>query len=129
MMSACRRSTVFDAVKARIWSSILLTCVLFALASVALAGGPDPRATALIGELGLKPATVASRDQPGWAVPKRVVVANAESDQLQQLQAVAPAVEVVAAAQGAALKEQLAGAQAVIGLCDADTLSAAKALH
>ena len=40
------------------------------------ASTPDPRATALIKELGLQASATASRDLPGWKVPERAVVLN-----------------------------------------------------
>lgn len=109
----------------------VLTFVILLLASGTLAakGAPDPRAAALIQELGLKASPVASRDLPGWKRPQRIVVATADEELLERLQAVVPEVDVVAAAAGAAREAQLAKAQAVIGLCDAGTLAAAKAVH
>jgi phosphoglycerate dehydrogenase-like enzyme len=89
----------------------------------------DPRATALIEQLGLQSSPTAARDLPGWTKPTRIVIARADPAQLAALQAVAPGVELLAAAQGDALAGQLAGAQATIGLCDAATLAAAKSLH
>jgi len=96
---------------------------------VSAKGSPDARATALIQELGLEASPIASRDLPGWQAPKRVVVAEADDALLERLRAAAPGVEVVAAAEGEARAAQLAGAQVVIGLCDADTLGASKSLH
>ena len=90
---------------------------------------PDPAATALITSLGLRQSPVASRDQPGWKQPKRIVVATRDADRLKRLRAVAPGVEILAAAKGDALATQLATADAVIGLCNAATLAAAKQLH
>jgi phosphoglycerate dehydrogenase-like enzyme len=89
----------------------------------------DPRATALIEQLGLQASPTAARDLPGWSKPTRIVVARANPAQLTALQTVAPGVELVSAAQGDALASQLAGAQATIGLCDAATLAAGKSLH
>ncbi|HET7844220.1 MAG TPA: D-2-hydroxyacid dehydrogenase [Xanthomonadales bacterium] len=110
---------------------IAVFIVLALVAGVVAAKGvaPDPRATALIQELGLEASPTASRDLPGWQAPKRVVVAEADDDLLNRLRAAAPGVEIVAAAEGDARTVQLAGAQVVIGLCDVDTLQAAKALH
>lgn len=90
---------------------------------------PDPAALTLIAELGLKQAPVAARDLPGWQRPERVVVTRANPAVLAQLQAAAPGVEVVAAAEGDALAAQLAGAQVVVGLCSEETLAAAPGLH
>jgi phosphoglycerate dehydrogenase-like enzyme len=104
-------------------AATLLPCC----AALADAPGPDPRASALIAELGIEASPIASRDLPGWRVPRRVVVSRATPELLQRLQAVAPGVELVPAAT--ATPEQLADAQAVIGLCDAATLAAAPELH
>lgn len=112
--------------------AIGLALMAFALAAPAwaLSGGPDPRATALIQELGLKQSEVAARDQPGWRAPKRIVVGYDDPDLIAQLQAVAPEVEVQAAAADPKVRaEQLAGAQGVLGLCNLNTLDAAKELH
>lgn len=108
-----------------------LLLLLTIIGGIAQAKGPppDPRATALIGELGLKASPVASRDLPEWKVPKRVVVTRSDPALLKKLQAVAPGVEVLAAAEGAELTKQLAQAQAVIGLCNAETLAAAPSLR
>jgi phosphoglycerate dehydrogenase-like enzyme len=106
-------------------------CIVLSLvaAPVCARNAPDARTTALIAELGLEASPVASRDLPGWQAPKRVVVAGADDALLVRLRSVAPGVEVVAAAEGPARAAQLAGAQVVIGLCDADTLGAARQLH
>jgi phosphoglycerate dehydrogenase-like enzyme len=104
-------------------SALLLSAQAFALSAA------DPKATALIEELGLQQSAVASRDLPGWKAPGRIVVAYADADRVRQLQALVPQAEVLAAAQGEALAEQLASAQVVIGPCNAATLEAAKSLH
>lgn len=90
---------------------------------------PSPEAVALVAELGLQEAAVASRDLPGWRSPSRIVFARLSQAQIDALQPVAPGVELLALAEGQARADQLAGAQAVIGLCDADTLAAAPKLH
>jgi phosphoglycerate dehydrogenase-like enzyme len=111
---------------------VVASCALLLLPCITgHAKGPpaDPRAIALIQELGLRESAVASRDQAGWKVPKRIVVATKDADRLKRLQAAAPGVEVLAAADGDALAAQLEKAEAVIGLCNAKTLAAAKSLH
>lgn len=90
---------------------------------------PDPRATALMQELGLESSPTASRDLPGWRIPKRILVDGADDALLEKLRAVAPGVEVVAAAEGDARAQQLADAQVVIGFCNPDTMNAAKSVH
>jgi phosphoglycerate dehydrogenase-like enzyme len=107
---------------------VALGALLLSAQALAL-NAADPKAVALIEELGLEQAAVASRDLPGWKAPGRIVVAYAGAEQLQQLRALVPDAEVLAAAQGEALAEQLAAAQIVIGPCNPATLDAAKSLH
>ena len=102
---------------------------LLLVTQLAIASTPDPRATALIQDLGLQASATASRDLPGWKVPERVVVALANAEQIAALQAVVPEVKLVAAASGDALNAQLADAQVYIGPCNPATLEAAKSLH
>lgn len=110
---------------------LALTASLLGLSGSTLAKGPppDPAAVALITDLGIEASPVASRDLKGWRVPDRVVVARATPELLERLRSVAPGVEIVGAAAGMEGAAQLAGAQAVIGLCDAATLAAAPGLH
>lgn len=118
---------------ARAWLpfGVAMAASLLGFSAPTLAKGPlpDPAAVTLIAELGIEASPIASRDLPGWRIPERVLVARATPELLQRLQAVAPGVDVVATTQGAELTAQLAGAQAVIGLCDAATLAAAPQLH
>lgn len=104
--------------------------LLLAAAPLA-AQDPDPRAVALIEQLELREHGVASRDLPGWTPPRRIVVSpRIDADQLAALRAVAPGVDIVALAEpGPVRAAQLADAQAVLGLCDEATLSAAPSLH
>lgn len=106
-----------------------LLALLLSCCSWASAGSPDPRATALIQELGLPESQTAARDLPGWKAPGRVVVAYADAEQLAALKAIAPAAEVVALAEGEARKAQLAEAQVVIGPCDPALLVDAATVH
>jgi phosphoglycerate dehydrogenase-like enzyme len=129
MSHQAARATIRAGVRSSVFATAALALGL-AGATPAHADSPaDPRARALIEQLGLQASPTPSRELPGYAAPKRIVVARATPAQLEALQAVAPGVELVAAAQGDALAAQLAGAQATIGLCDAATLAAAKSLH
>lgn len=106
-----------------------LACALLLTAPLFAASTPDPRATALIKELGLQASATASRDLPGWKVPERAVVALANAEQLAALQASVPEVKLEAAAIAFGLNAQLADAQVYIGPCNPATLEAAKSLH
>jgi phosphoglycerate dehydrogenase-like enzyme len=108
---------------------LALALALLALGPALAGSEPDPRATALIRQLGLQAGTQPVRELPGWQRPTKIVVARANPEQLAQLQATLPGVSLVAAAQGEALAAQLADAQAAIGLCDAATLAAAPGLR
>lgn len=110
---------------------IAAICGLALFASLADAKGPlpDPRATALIQALGLESSPTASRDLPGWQVPKRIVVDGADDALLGQLRVVAPGAEIAAVGEGDARAKQLADADVVIGFCNADTVNAAKSVR
>jgi phosphoglycerate dehydrogenase-like enzyme len=105
-----------------------LTLLLLATTALA-ASAPDPRATALIRELGLQAAPVASRDLPGWAVPTRVVVASDDAARLDALRAALPGIEIQSALDGEAFAAQIAQAEVAVGLCDARTLAAGRKLR
>ncbi len=90
---------------------------------------PDPRATALIAELGLKQDQVASRDHRGWQRPRLVVVANGDADMIKRMQAMVPGVEVQALASGQALRAQLARTEVLMGSCDPDLVTGAPKLR
>lgn len=111
------------------WSKL---CALFgscALLASAFANEPDPRATALIAELGFKAARTPSREMPGWQVPTRVVVGFADEERLASLRAGLPGVEVQALASGEARATQLAEARVVIASCEPALLAQAPRLH
>lgn len=84
---------------------------------------------ALIDELGLWESEQASRDLPGWSVPKKVVVWVDDEKRLAGLQAVAPGVEVVLAQGLEQAVTEVADAQAVLGYCNAALFEANPSLH
>jgi phosphoglycerate dehydrogenase-like enzyme len=84
---------------------------------------------AVLSGLGLKESATAARDMPGWHAPKRIVAAFLTPGQLAAVQAAAPGAEVLALAEGDARKAQLADADVLIGMCDAELLGAAPKLH
>jgi phosphoglycerate dehydrogenase-like enzyme len=104
-------------------------CLLFNAPLPVLAAGEDPEAARLIAELGLKESPVALRDRPGWAPPRKVVLMGASAEQLAAMQAVAPGVSVVAAADRAAAAREAADADAVIGECVAEVVQAGPRLR
>ncbi len=114
----------------RRFAAFLAAALLLAAPPLA-ARGPDPRAVALIEQLELREHDVASRELPGWAPPRRIVASpRIDAEQLAELRAVAPGVDIVVLAEpGPARTAQLADAQAVLGLCDEAVLSAAPLLH
>lgn len=106
--------------------------VALALLSVLLAGPadakpapPDPAATALIEELGLREAAVASRDLPGWSARSRILVLRADAARLGALRRVAPQAQLEALSADPQVRDaQLANAQVIIATCDAALLGA-----
>ena len=110
---------------------LLAATAMLALSLPMLAKGPAPdaKATALISELCLRASDVASRDLPGWTPPTRIVVAMSSAAELARFQVSAPGVALLAAAEGDALAEQLADADAYVGPCSQAVLDAAPRLR
>ena len=116
------------------FNSRLLLLVLSAimLAPLAHATPPSPEAQQLIAELGLSEGPAAISERPDWQ-PRRVVVMllpriGIDSTAYEQsLQTVAGDVELVFERSGNFVlsKEQLAGADGLIGLCTGPTLQQA----
>jgi phosphoglycerate dehydrogenase-like enzyme len=96
----------------------------------------DPKAVALISELGLVESPTALRDMKGWRAPKRIVIAtqNPTGTGSQEIRAafegVAPGVEVVLVADVPQFVKEVPAADAIVGsddlVCDEQVLAAAK---
>jgi len=84
----------------------------------------DAETTRLIAELGLKESPVALADRPGWQAPREVVVIGADAARLAWMQPAAPGVRLVGAGDRAEAVRKAADADAVIGVCSADIVSA-----
>jgi len=83
----------------------------------------------LIDRLGLREAPTPVRERPGWSPPQTVVVFGNE-DLLERLRAVAPGVvEIVDGNDSTALARSLGEADAVIGACWPDLVSAGTSLE
>ncbi|HEX6851353.1 MAG TPA: D-2-hydroxyacid dehydrogenase [Candidatus Polarisedimenticolaceae bacterium] len=97
----------------------------FMMSSVAAA----PRASdALVAELGLEVSPVASRDLPGWRVPKKVVAPGSDPARLAFLREALPGVEVVGASSAEEAAAAAPGAEVVLGFCTPAVVAAAKDL-
>jgi phosphoglycerate dehydrogenase-like enzyme len=82
----------------------------------------------MVDELGLVEADLPVRGLEGWTVPKKVVVRVDKPERLPEMQAVAPGVEVVAVSSAAEAALEVANAQALIGFCSEELVSAAPEL-
>lgn len=99
--------------------------VLCFLASVAApAGVGDAEVARLVAELGLRESATASRDRPGWAPPKKVVLMGADAARAAWMQEAAPGVEIVGAADRAAAVREAADADVIIGECVPEVIAA-----
>jgi phosphoglycerate dehydrogenase-like enzyme len=108
----------------------LSAACLCMLASLSAHTADEDAATArLVEELGLKESEVALRDRPGWTPPRKVVLMGADAAQLAAMQAAAPGVAVVAAADRAAAAREAADADALIGECVAEVIQAGPRLR
>ena len=87
----------------------------------------SPPAAALSDTLGLQAAPHPVRERPGWRPPRIVLVNDQLGDVLPSLQAVAPHVKLVLVS--AATARDIAGADAMIGVCTPEVLAQAKQLR
>ena len=88
----------------------------------------DQEVEVLIEQLGLRESETASRDLPGWSPPKKIVVRQGRPEQLAQFQAIAPGVEFVIVESVEQARVEAVDAQAVLGICDEQMLSASPEL-
>jgi phosphoglycerate dehydrogenase-like enzyme len=83
----------------------------------------------LIRELGLRESDTPVSELPGWSTPQKVLVRLDRPERLAGLQAVAPGVRIVPVSSVDEAASVAADAQALIGYCDEEILSAAPGLH
>ena len=93
-----------------------------------MAAGEDADTARLIAELNLKESATPVSDRPGWQPPRKVVVIGADAARIAWLQSAAPGATLVAA-DGAAVLQVVADADALIGRCSADVLAAGPRLR
>jgi len=109
----------------------ILSCILFLIPAAVLAGSDvanttpaaDPAVLALIDEIGLWESEVASRDLEGWSPPKKIVVRPFRADSLEDLQKVAPGVEIVLVNSTEQAIKEATDAQAIVGYCNEEILA------
>lgn len=109
-----------------ITASLLCASSLNAVArepAVTAENGPDAAAS-LIRKLGLEESSAPVRERAGWAPPRKVLVWDRAPQLIPALQSVAPGVEFLAAANEAEAVMLAPQADAVIGFCSQDVLSA-----
>ena len=111
-------------------AALLVASGFLAAGALAKDGPPaaDPKAVAVIQELGLAESPVALRDQKGWRQPKRVVMLAGTP--LGDVQTSASGVEIVTVKSTEEMIAQVANADAIVGgdnaVCDDRVLAAAK---
>jgi phosphoglycerate dehydrogenase-like enzyme len=116
--------------KIRLTFAALLLCWGGAATADTASGDEGSRAlAALIDSLGLEASAVPARDWPGWRRPERIVVRVDEPGRLAWLQSVAPGVELVPLPTGFEPEPDLRGADALIGACSEELVSAATDLR
>ncbi len=114
-----------------------LLSVIFFLATANVSGdsrvsnpvAASKAAQAMIEELGLQESELPSRELPGWSKPKKIVVRVVQPNRLEELQAVAPDVEIVLVET---LKQAIAvagDAQVIMGFCAEELLAKATRLQ
>ena len=118
------------------WNTLLMA-VMLSLVSLGGQAGSLPEEKArlsadafakMAADLGLREAAVPSRDHAGWTKPQKIVVWMLDGWDLAELQAVAPAVEIVGVDSIEAAEAAIGDAQAMIGACSERLLSRAPAI-
>jgi phosphoglycerate dehydrogenase-like enzyme len=84
---------------------------------------PLPDVQTLIRDLGLVVSPTRSRDHPGWRAPRKILVRAGSPELIERLREVAPGVEIVPVDSAREAASKAAGADAVLGFCDADVLA------
>src|SRR5579872_2554350 len=107
-------------------SAICLSLLVSLFAPVAFA---EESVASVITALGLRESAVPARDMKGWETLHKIVVLSDSADRLAWLQQVAPGVSVVGARSRADAMAQVADADGLIGLCDADVINAGARLR
>ncbi|MFC4309582.1 D-2-hydroxyacid dehydrogenase [Steroidobacter flavus] len=105
--------------------------VAAACASVLLAASIDAAensAAAVIEHYGLQEADAPVKDRKGWRKPKRILVGGFAARLSAELQSAAPEVEFIVAGTPEA-KSKIASVDAIIGVCDPETLNAGKSIQ
>lgn len=112
---------------------LLLIGVLPWLPADSLAGdsipSADPAVQSLIDRIGLRESKVASRDLEGWSPPRKIVVRRLPVGSLEDLQSVAPGVEIVMVDTREQAVEESVDAQAIVGMCVEEILSGSPELY
>ncbi len=91
--------------------------------------GPDAATAALIERLGLVEAPQPVRERSGWAPPKVVLIRATTAERIAALQAVAPGVKFVQAADDAESARLAAAADVAMGFCSGDLLAAGERIR
>lgn len=114
-------------------TSLLVASGLVAMVALAKdePSAPDPKAVAVIQELGLQESTVALRDLKGWKAPKRIVMITGTP--YGDVQTTGSGVEIITVKNTDEMVARVADADAIVGgdnvVCDKRVLAAAKKLR
>jgi phosphoglycerate dehydrogenase-like enzyme len=113
--------------------SAVIAIVMTVLAATVGADAPPAAvkadAQAVVAKLGLHESAEPVRQRKGWAPPKTVLVANSDPKLLPLLQAVAPGVKLLAAADADEAVELAPQADAVLGFCTPEVLEAGRKIR
>ena len=84
----------------------------------------------LIAEAGLREGPVAMRDRDGWRPPQKIVIVDRfEQGMAEAVQGIASGVEIVSVGSVDEARKAVAGADAMIGYCNEDVVSAGNQLQ
>ena len=119
-----------------IWSAAVFAVVFFTSLLAQASSLPEEkellRASAIdsmVEELGLRESATPVRELPGWKKPQKILILSRGYWELEQLQAVAPGVEIVMVESADEAVANAEGAQAVIGYCNEKLFTREPDLH
>lgn len=119
-----------------IWPAAVLVAAIFTSLVAQASSLPEEkellRASAIesmVEELGLRESGTPVRELPGWTKPEKVLVMSRGYWNLEQLQAVAPGVEIVMVESADEAVANVESAQAIIGYCNEKLFTSEPDLH
>lgn len=106
-------------------TTLIRTVIFFAGLSVATTAPAQSNIAELIEQMGITEGNVAMRDMPGWRTPEKIVIRDFGFS-VDEIKSVLPGVKVIQVRSEAEAIGNARGADAIVGWCSDEVLTAAK---